>query len=556
MERVRVWCAGVAALSLCLVFVQPPAVAAAEDVHVIPPDPVLYDDLDALMDIYGPPKAGLVEDSTATAGCGSAAANPVPDGAAIYVKIPPAHSFVVGTIPAAYWRNPPVKDPAWRLQFEGLTWARPIGRRAAMDDQQEALRRVVNQVAAFHKQNPDPKTNSYGWDEGTALRRLETENCLWALTGNETLRRGMVADANVLLSKRYYGPPYAPVHNHGLMANLQLLKAGQHLGYASWRSTAINRMVKEAPQAFSRGGVSWEQSSMYQTVNANLWDKAAVALTDAKQTSAAASVAKTVRAARIAYQWMTEPDGKIVQIGDSDEYPGGFGSLTTPRSFRDSQTGWIIGRWSWTDPKTVYYTVRTGPARRGHGQHDRGGGVTFTAKGVRVLVGPGRYSYDLKDNYNAYQLSPQSHNVALPDGKRVTNAGGTYSAFTIQGPAHAWTLKDKMFGIDHTRTVNVIRDSATMKISDSFPSSSLWRQYWHLDPQWQRVSYTSTKLVFSHPSGRRLTITTTGRLSSITKGVTRPPAGWHFPTYGTRLQANEISIRSYGRSSVTTFQVS
>jgi hypothetical protein len=37
------------------------------------------------------------------------------------------------------------------------------------------------QVSAFNTQNPDPGTAQYGWDEGTALRRLETLNCLYWL---------------------------------------------------------------------------------------------------------------------------------------------------------------------------------------------------------------------------------------------------------------------------------------------------------------------------------------------------------------------------------------
>jgi len=66
----------------------------------------------------------------------------------------------------------------------------------------------------------------------------------------------------------------------------------------------------------------------------------------------------------------------------------------------------------------------------------------------------------------------------------------------------------------------------------------------------------ATKLVFAHPSGKRLTITTTGRVSSMVQGITRPPQGWHFPRAGARVWAYEIVIRSYGRSSATTFQLS
>jgi hypothetical protein len=184
--------------------------------------------------------------------------------------------------------------------------------------------------------------------------------------------------------------------------------------------------------------------------------------------------------------------------------------------------------------------------------------VTFSAKGVRVLVGSGVFSYDKTNSYTLYQMGPQSQNVALPSGRSVTGAGGTFKAWTIQGAAHGWSVSDTMFGIAHTRGVNVNRDTNSMRVSDSFPSVSVWRQHWHLDPKWTLVSggANSVQLVFSHPSGRRLTVTTKGRVSSVVKGVTRPPAGWHFPKFGSRVHGYEIAIRSYGRDSTTTFQVS
>ncbi|GLY95534.1 heparinase II/III family protein [Actinoplanes sp. NBRC 103695] len=543
-------------------FVAPPSPAAAADVHVIPPDPVAIDDLGALLEIYGAsatkPRA-RVADPTATAGCGSPAVDPVLDDERIVVKIEPVHSFTVGAIPASSWRNPPSADPTWRLNYLGLMWMKSIARRAAMDGQTKALTVIVNQALKFYQQNPDPGSNKYGWDEGTALRRLETMNCLYALTNNPALRPGMWADAKVQMGTRYYGPPNYKVHNHGLMANLQLLRAGQQLNIPEWRKLAADRMASEAPKSFSGAGTSFEQSSMYQGVNATLWGTAVTKLTEAGNTTAAGKVNKVVGPARVVYQWMTQPDGNITQVGNSYEQAGQKGSLTAPRVFRDMQTGWAIGRWSWTDPNAVYYTIRTGPSKFAHGQHDRAGGVTFSAKGVRVLVGPGAFSYDTTNNYALYQMGPQSQNVALPGGKAVTNAGGTFTAWKEQAPAHAWTVSDKMFGVAHTRGVNINRDTVAMRVSDSFPSSvSVWRQYWHLDPKWTLVSggANGVKLVFAHPSGRRLTVTTNGRVSNVVKGVTRPPAGWHFPKFGSRVQGYEVVIRSYGRASTTTFQVS
>jgi hypothetical protein len=534
--------------------------ASADDTHVVPIDPASLDDPQALLKLYAPPKptGRLAADPTADARCGDPSPDALADGEPITVRIPPGEPFTVGQIAAATWRNPPVADPTWRLNFQGLMWMKPLARRAAMDGQQSLVDALIAQAVAFHKQNPDPGNNNYGWDEGTALRRLETENCLYALSPSATLIAGMTADAGVLLGSRYYGPPNHPVHNHGLMANLQLVRSADLINRPAWKTTATKRMTTEAPQAFSKYGISYEQSSMYQLTNATLWEQAVIVLAASPETAMASRAIRTVVAK--AYQiftWMTEPDGRIVQVGDSDEMAGRPGNLGLNRAIRDDQAGWLIGRWGWTDANAPYYTVRYGPVRRAHGHHDRAGGVTWSTKGVRVLVGPGRYGYDTASAYNKYQISPQGQNVAVPD-KGVAGGGTSAITTTFNASSHVFVVKDTVYARSHVRGITVNRDLPRIVVSDSFPGASVWRQSWHLDPDWTLVSGGSgaTKLVFSHPSGHKLTVGTTGRVSSVLRGVSRGPYGWHFPRFQVAEAANEITIRNYGTACTTTFWVS
>jgi hypothetical protein len=362
----------------------------------------------------------------------------------------------------------------------------------------------------------------------------------------------------VLLGSRYYGPPYNAVHNHGLVANLQLFRAGTLLNKTAWRDIAAQRLASEAPRAFSELGTMFEQAAAYQSANANLWAQAAEVLDDGPDAHwAAARVRLTVAKARTVFDWMTEPDGKIVQVGDSDLITGTRGELATPGVFRDDQTGWVLGRWSWTDPNTSYYTVRYGPPRRAHGHHDRAGGVTWSVKGVRVLIGPGRYTSDLKSPFHAYQIGPQGQNVAIPDNRKAGTGAATVTASRIRTAAHNWTITDKVYGVSHTRGVNANRDIPSLTVSDAFPGSSVVRQHWHLDPAWTHVSggANASTLVFAHPSGRRLTISTNGKVSGVVRGVKSPVQGYSFPAYGVRYPAYEIVLRSSG-SATTTFTVS
>jgi Heparinase II/III N-terminus len=102
---------------------------------------------------------------------------------------------------------------------------------------------------------------------------------------------------------RYYGPPYRPVHNHGLMANVRVLRAGVLRNVASWRTKAMDRMSAEAPLAWSSRGVSWEQSSIYHKVNIDLWDGAAAAIeAQVLSSTTPATIRRYTGRAKVAFQ--------------------------------------------------------------------------------------------------------------------------------------------------------------------------------------------------------------------------------------------------------------
>jgi hypothetical protein len=493
---------------------------------------------------------------TATADCGGPSATPVPDGQAIVVSLPPAAPFTVGRINPYVWRHPMVADPSWRLTFEAFMYLPPLAVRAARDGQTTSLNTIVNQVIAFHGQNPDPGSDAYGWDEGTAQRRLQAENCLYSLTHDSRLVPGMTADANVQFGRRYYGPPYRPVHNHGLMANLRLVRAGELLGRSTWVTFALNRMAHEAPLAFSAAGTSWEQSSSYQLLDTRLWQSAADELAQhpAYAATTTAIRAVTTKALRVV-GWFTEPDGRFVQIGDSDRGVGGT-SQTRPGIFRDDAAGYAMGRWSRTDAATTYYTIRYGPSRRAHGHYDRGG-LTWTTFGARVLVGPGRYDYG-SALIDAWQRSPIANNVAIPQsGGYNDSASASIVAQTIQIPARAYRVVDLLYGRTHSRSIDIVNGAHRLVVRDAYSGGVAFRQYWHLDQSWRWVSTSpgGTALLFKNASGRHLTIKTTGRLYSLRRGSTTPFAGWNFPTFGVKAAAYQIAIRSYGTSVTTTFTV-
>jgi hypothetical protein len=95
-----------------------------------------------------------------------------------------------------------------------------------------------------------------------------------------------------------------------------------------------------------------------------------------------------------------------------------------------------------------------------------------------------------------------------------------------------------------------------LTVTDGFPKGTRFTQYWHLDPAWRLLSLEARagRAVFARADGRRVTVTSTGRLT-VLRGSTRPVAGWYFPRSGRRV-AN-VQLMSTGAGGIrTTFRLS
>ncbi|HEX5741768.1 MAG TPA: heparinase II/III family protein [Pilimelia sp.] len=464
--------------------------------------------------------------------------------------------FVVGEIPAAMWREPPTADASGQLAFWGFMYLPPMVVRAHRDRDRAALTTMVEQLVRFHAENPDPGRNLRGWDEGATFRRLDALTCLYAATGDARLRGPMYANVRVLFSSRYYGPPYRAVHNHGVFANLAVWNAGLLLGAEEWVRRARERIAAEAPQAFTRAGMTREQSSKYQKVNLDVWKRAAdrIAERDPHDPVVTALRAVLERGAQV-LGWLVEPDGRLVQLGNTERLAvrgaPGRGDL-----WRDDEAGVAVGRWSWTDPATTYYTVRYGPPTQAHG-HAEHGGVTFTAGGARVLVNPGLYTYDRESPWHRYARSPEGANTAVPaSGAPIKGRRAQLRSLGHGQGCHRWQISGRVGPHDHTRDVTVDGHGRRMAVTDGYADPTPFTQFWHLDPDWRPAGGDTRQQVFRHTSGRVLTVATTGVLAPPLIGAEVPPAGWHFPRQGVRRPAPEVRVASAGGPVTTTFTVS
>jgi hypothetical protein len=554
------------------------AVAVAATVLLVPTlaeAAVIYNtDANALLNASGQPTAPVC--------IGTPDAPLVEDGDPVMVHMPPAPDFTLASTNPTWWRTPPTSDGVWRLAYRSLLWLQPIAFKADRLGLTTTYEQTVQQVQRFYAENPDPGTatatalanaNKWGWDEGTSLRRLTTLNCLYSLQSDARLIPFMAAEVKVQQCPRYYGPPCHAIHNHGLMANNAIWRAGDLTQNSAWMDLAESRMKSEVQQAFDAAGFMKEQSSGYQIVNISQWTWAAD-LIRTHDAAAAAAIDAVVARARNAAAWMYWPSNtRFAQLGGStDEAPKiPFPGVQSGRSLIDDTYGWMFGRFSWTDPLTSYYAIRFGPFRAYHGTQDRPA-VTWGTLGERVLVEPGTYGSDTTNNYVSYQLWVSAQNQATPSKLAFRNVNVTRRASTLRWTNHAHSFTDQQWGPTrpHSRYVAVY-DTGTparrLLIRDTFPNDRALsatdnnvNQYFHLDPTWTLVSRGSKYATFRSAAGHTLRVQTTGSIFSILRGQTRPPAGWHFPAWGVRQAANEILIRRYdpdGTTEIeTTLQVS
>jgi hypothetical protein len=127
---------------------------------------------------------------------------------------------------------------------------------------------------------------------------------------------------------------------------------------------------------------------------------------------------------------------------------------------------------------------------------------------------------------------------------------------TVHTTAHTWTTTDTLYGRRHTRTVTVNDARHTLRVIDTYTGTGGHRQTFHLDPAWVLASQSTHRLTFIHPSGRRLTLATSGALSSVAKGQTHPIAGWTFPRRSAKVANLQVFLQTRAARIDTTLTVS
>jgi hypothetical protein len=380
-------------------------------------------------------------------------------------------------------------NPTVAMSFDSAGWL--------WDAYEADYSAVVDRLLEQGLASPDPgEAASHaarldtGWGEGSITARLNTISCAFARTADVRLKLLAVALVNALKGPRYYGPPNAAVHNHGLFANFAIFDAGLLLEVPEWSTFASTRSARELPLVFSTCGMMAEQSSGYQYVNFQMW-RNGISLMQIEPGAKA-----PLLAARKALGALLTPDGHLEPIGD------GWGSSTlSTRRFpyvgalwcpvhagSPRGSGWAAAQIGF--PKGLsQHVLRFGPIRATHG-HEDNGATTWWVKlgGSEQQVLGDRGLFDKTDGFRlAFERSAASHSVLEVGG--ISNVGGSVATKAKASSGAIRYLVTWAKGVPRTRAVVFGATSARMLVVDRInPNDSRihsYTQHWQLAPGWQ-----------------------------------------------------------------------
>ena len=429
------------------------------------------------------------------------------------------------------WKLNPFGNPTWGQDFRSGSWIEDLvaGYLAGGPEADAYLARARQLAAGWLRALP-----ASGRDPQTLVCIAQ------AFSGQAWINDQIQATVN------YYAAHWMGAWNHGLMQDIKLLRIA--CGYPPgafggdalrWRETAVAQLTAAfepnplGPAIDAQGAVN-EQSTLYEDFVYNLWRTALPEL------AACGYQLPGWITARIAelpafLGYATEPDGDLVQIGDSyverpAASPRGPGLVAVY-----AQAGYVFGRSGWTAAAS-FYSLRFGPGREIHGHNDHMG-LTYYALGRDLIVNAGHYGYSTTP-YRAWLQSPEAASTLVLPG--VTFSAATATSLLsdrIGRYGQSYELYDTAFGGDpRYRSVYVSQRPDLVVVFDRAlggSATSRYSQLWHLDPALRVVSVDGSTAVATAP-GASLTLAQValpGQVipagsTQVVRGQTAPYQGW------------------------------
>lgn len=447
------------------------------------------------------------------------------------------------------WSLDPFGDPTWVLDFQQGAWIEQlISGYLAGGPLAGAYLTRARQIAA-------------GWLAAIPVSARDplTVICIAQAFPGQAWIAGQIAP-----TVNWYAAHWQGAYNHGLTQDINLLRIGCAYpatafgGDAlSWRQTAVAQMTasfgpnRYGPAIDAQGAVN-EQATLYENFVDNLWKIARPLLASCGYALPGWITARIARLPDF-LAYATEPDGNLVQIGDSYvERPSRH--PTPPHLVAVYSAGYVFGRSGWT-PAASFYSLRFGPGRQIHG-HDDHMGLTYYARGRNLIVDAGHDGY-ASTPYRTWLISPEAASTLVLPGVPFNPAAPT--AMVADGTGRYgqfYEFYDTAFGGDpRQRSVFVSQRPDLVVVFDQAAGAGRYEQLWHLDPALAVTRAGPAGAIASAPGTELalLRVPLPGQsfpAGSVTvaRGQTDPYQGWVSHQLEQRVPADTVEMTQDGPS--------
>jgi Heparinase II/III-like protein len=451
------------------------------------------------------------------------------------------------------WKLNPFGNPTWGQDFRSGSWIEDlVAAYLAGGPKADAYRTRAARLAA-------------GWLRALPVsgRDPRTLVCIAQAFGGQAWINDQIPP-----TVNYYAAHWMGAWNHGLMQDIKLLRIG--CGYPPaafggdalrWRKTAVAQLIAAfgpnplGPAIDAQGAVN-EQATLYENFVYGLWQGALPELAACGYRLPGWITARIAKLPDFLGS-ATEPDGDLVQLGDTYLERPAASSHGHSLVAVYAQAGYVFGRSGWTAAAS-FYSLRFGPGREIHGHNDHLG-LTYYARGRDLIVDAGHYGYAATP-YRAWLQSPEAAStLVLPGVPFSPSAATSLVADRIGQHGQFYELYDTAFGGDpRYRSVYVSQQPDLIIVFDRArggSTGSAYTQLWHLDPSLRVTSVTRSAAVATAP-GTSLTLAQValpGQVipagsTQVVRGQTDPYQGWVSRQMLQRVPADVVTMTRAGAS--------
>ena len=472
----------------------------------------------------------------------------------------PPHPIV--TLPAdPTWSENPLRDANWQFQYHAMRYVMDLFSAWDRTGLTTYRTRALFLLRDWSASNPRSSPRSpYSWNDASTALRAVVYACAADLTPMTVwLRNALILHGRVLADPSFY----VRLGNHALLQSIGLLEVGRVLGRSDWMTLARDRMNRLVIESVDAQGVTNEQAAFYQTYNYIRYKQARSRLL-AVGLQPGAGFARVELMPRFLAQTGL-PNGEYELIGDTEADPipsyqgtwtqfvasGGASGPTPPLvaayadGYQFARTGWGRSR-AFADETSI--AIRWGAAPRTAHGHPDGTSVTMYAWGSRLLVGPGKYTFN-RDAWRSYFTSRRANNVVTVAGLTWNRAAVTSRVGRVVTPTLVDVrLRTQGFaGVTQTRRVTWSRGLGYLLVEDRATSVTrhTYRQLWHL-VNGSRPAVGGSSVWTQRPRANLTIRQLAGApVLRVITGATSPIQGWISYQYGQRVAAPVVeAVRS------------